>query len=350
MEKLENIVFDNEDRELFLVDDLQLKADAIRYSILPKMQVVMNYAVNQIDKIYGVNVFDDCMIAQAPHYRLRKRVYDIKKNYQYARISIRGQRKYGKWNGIKRPDGDEPQLASFSLEIQLVKDGLFILLNNSSQLISTASHKKIFDFLSKYDFAIDNIQKVARVFENRLESENDWLIDNKKWLAAKFKKKDFDISMLSDFITYPIGYDKLKGVIDRLSLLYPIFNSYIQIAKGEKIEFKNLITKANSWWLRRHKEVVMDKVNSVDVDLNLVKIKAETKIKVMPGIRWQVFQRDNWRCVACGRGAQAEVILHVDHIKPRSKGGRDEIDNYQTLCDICNIGKSNKDETDLRAS
>ena len=55
-----------------------------------------------------------------------------------------------------------------------------------------------------------------------------------------------------------------------------------------------------------------------------------------------------WRCVSCGRCAADGIILHVDHIIPRSKGGNNHIDNYQTLCDKCNIGKSNKDDTDLR--
>ena len=50
------------------------------------------------------------------------------------------------------------------------------------------------------------------------------------------------------------------------------------------------------------------------------------------------------------RGAENNIILHVDHIIPRSKGGKDEMTNYQTLCDICTIGKSNKDDTDLRES
>ncbi len=44
----------------------------------------------------------------------------------------------------------------------------------------------------------------------------------------------------------------------------------------------------------------------------------------------------------------SDLILHVDHIIPRSKGGKDELDNYQTLCHICNIGKSNKNDTNLR--
>ncbi|WP_346433177.1 HNH endonuclease [Sphaerotilus microaerophilus] len=70
----------------------------------------------------------------------------------------------------------------------------------------------------------------------------------------------------------------------------------------------------------------------------------------MPALRWQVFQRDRWKCVACGRGSHDDVILHVDHILPRSRGGTDSLDNFQTLCDRCNIGKSNRDDTDLRSA
>ena len=210
MEKLENIVFDKEDQELFLIDDLQLKAQAIRNSILPKMQVVMNYAINQIDKVYGVNVFDDCMIAQAPHYRLHNRVGDVKKDYQYARISIRGQRKFGKWNGIKKANGEEPQLTSFTLELHLVNNGLFILLSHDGKFLSKNSYKKVFDFLAKNDSVVNTIQKTARVFDNRVHAKSDWLTNNKEWLEAKFKSGDFDTSIFSDPIAYPIGYDQLN--------------------------------------------------------------------------------------------------------------------------------------------
>jgi 5-methylcytosine-specific restriction endonuclease McrA len=76
---------------------------------------------------------------------------------------------------------------------------------------------------------------------------------------------------------------------------------------------------------------------------------AARRVRVMPALRWQVFQRDRWKCVACGRGSHDDVILHVDHILPRSQGGTDSLDNFQTLCDRCNIGKSNRDDTDLRS-
>ncbi len=58
-------------------------------------------------------------------------------------------------------------------------------------------------------------------------------------------------------------------------------------------------------------------------------------------LRFAVLQRDRFSCVACGRSPakSREVVLHVDHIRPVSKGGKNEIKNLQTLCFDCNIGK-----------
>jgi predicted restriction endonuclease len=60
-------------------------------------------------------------------------------------------------------------------------------------------------------------------------------------------------------------------------------------------------------------------------------------------LRFQVLKRDNFSCVQCGASPakNQKVILHIDHIKPWSKGGKTEISNLQTLCQDCNLGKSN---------
>ena len=45
----------------------------------------------------------------------------------------------------------------------------------------------------------------------------------------------------------------------------------------------------------------------------------------------------------CGRSPAKDmnIELHVDHIMPYSKGGETVIENLQTLCSDCNLGKSN---------
>ncbi|MBA3003530.1 MAG: HNH endonuclease [Desulfurivibrio sp.] len=37
------------------------------------------------------------------------------------------------------------------------------------------------------------------------------------------------------------------------------------------------------------------------------------------------------------------LIFHVDHIELWSKGGETVLENLQTLCSVCNLGKSNND-------
>lgn len=59
-------------------------------------------------------------------------------------------------------------------------------------------------------------------------------------------------------------------------------------------------------------------------------------------LRFLVLKRDNFKCCACGASPakNPSVELHIDHIIPWSKGGETTIDNLQTLCSKCNLGKS----------
>jgi hypothetical protein len=60
-------------------------------------------------------------------------------------------------------------------------------------------------------------------------------------------------------------------------------------------------------------------------------------------LRFRVMQRDHFTCCACGASpAKATgVELHVDHVVPWSRGGETILENLQTLCVRCNLGKSN---------
>ena len=57
--------------------------------------------------------------------------------------------------------------------------------------------------------------------------------------------------------------------------------------------------------------------------------------------RFKIFERDRFTCQYCGK-KPPEVILHTDHIYPKSKGGQDDELNLITSCRDCNLGKKDK--------
>ena len=60
-------------------------------------------------------------------------------------------------------------------------------------------------------------------------------------------------------------------------------------------------------------------------------------------IKEHYFGKQKGVCLGCGTHYDYK-IFHLDHRKPRSKGGRDEKENLQLLCGSCNSRKGAKDE------
>lgn len=75
-------------------------------------------------------------------------------------------------------------------------------------------------------------------------------------------------------------------------------------------------------------------------------IESSTKHKTSRNINWRlrfvVMKRDNFKCQKCGRSPATDptIVLHVDHKIAWANGGETVIENLETLCSVCNIGKS----------
>jgi len=68
-------------------------------------------------------------------------------------------------------------------------------------------------------------------------------------------------------------------------------------------------------------------------------------------LRVRILEWHECKCMMCGESPRVHgIIIHVDHIKPRSKYPELSLvfNNLQLLCEACNLGKSNKYETDWR--
>jgi 5-methylcytosine-specific restriction endonuclease McrA len=86
---------------------------------------------------------------------------------------------------------------------------------------------------------------------------------------------------------------------------------------------------------------------SSEAGIKSLKTKPATRHKTSRTINWRlrflVMRRDNFKCKMCGISPAMKpgTILVVDHIKAWSEGGETVMENLQTSCEKCNIGKSN---------
>jgi len=64
-------------------------------------------------------------------------------------------------------------------------------------------------------------------------------------------------------------------------------------------------------------------------------------MSVKASLRFEVLKRDRFTCCYCGKTG-GETLLEVDHVVPKSAGGKDAIDNLLTACLECNRGKGSR--------
>lgn len=64
-------------------------------------------------------------------------------------------------------------------------------------------------------------------------------------------------------------------------------------------------------------------------------------------LRFRVLKDAKGRCALCGTTKEMSP-LDIDHIVPRSQGGKTKFENLQVLCARCNRAKGNKDRTDFK--
>lgn len=68
---------------------------------------------------------------------------------------------------------------------------------------------------------------------------------------------------------------------------------------------------------------------------NRKKNKKKYRRKIEEETRINVLKRDKEKCVICGNNSR----LHIHHKIPVSDGGTDDLDNLETLCDLCHAEK-----------
>ena len=66
------------------------------------------------------------------------------------------------------------------------------------------------------------------------------------------------------------------------------------------------------------------------------------EVSINPTKRLAIMLRDDLQCYNCEKGIEDGVILGLDHVIPRSRGGKNTARNLITCCNICNSKRGNK--------
>jgi 5-methylcytosine-specific restriction endonuclease McrA len=170
------------------------------------------------------------------------------------------------------------------------------------------SVKVFIDQRSKYPSRLDGRSERKKFLDNLHASIDRDLIEKKR-LARKARKQEKKIALMTE-------YQRLRDV------------------EQQFIEFRKKTAKKNKYPdAPQYKKGMGSDFYST---------------KEWRSLRWSVISKSNGCCSVCGKNnKQHGVILHVDHIKPRSKYPHLELDknNLQVLCEACNLGKGARAQT-----
>ena len=156
-----------------------------------------------------------------------------------------------------------------------------------------------------------------------------------------------------------------KAQAKMLGIEYPLVKGWFDLHKQKIIEdpkhFFSLSTEKRKLGkgqapkpkTKREKKKLIPPVPNGMAELlgkDFILSKAFYQSKEWKALRYSVLCDSKGKCELCGRSRKDGVILHVDHIFPRSTHWKIALNvgNLQILCDECNLGKSNKDCTDWR--
>jgi len=171
-----------------------------------------------------------------------------------------------------------------------------------------------------------------------------------------------DFSHLNPIDDSPQIIDKARNAVNQLKQLIEPH----QDIKNEEVEMADWREQCRQASLRRQKDLHDRKENETRhlaelsetrhlAELEAQQIKAAAKAESegfyqsyeWRSLRYDALEKYGRICRICGRTPEShDVVLHVDHIKPRSKNPslRLNIENLQILCEDCNLGKGVKDD------
>lgn len=230
---------------------------------------------------------------------------------------------------------------------KLINDANFQTIIRSKRYIYEREYsRKSYDRARAKDIIFyhldNNIDNIVNDIECSIENKKKWdnIIEQAKNIKIEIDESTINnlhfsknkYILIEDRIISKILENNTYYAINVLvKVFYTSSAGKVNISKDREIKYQEIIEFYNEW--KNGKKYATN-------------ARIERSI-LNDDIRYNVLKRDNYTCQICGATAKDGAKLHVDHIIPVSEGGKTTMSNLQTLCDRCNIGKSNKLDSDF---
>jgi 5-methylcytosine-specific restriction endonuclease McrA len=161
---------------------------------------------------------------------------------------------------------------------------------------------------------------------------------NDRDYVNEFRVYDRGEPIIQDYNTHLHLVDSLEIMADSLLEGINIISSFRRCFSCNELRIVNSI--ADKWICEscESRYSLGSRISNKSTDNKTHKSERE---KMTAKLRFQILERDNFRCKACGADPRKDdkVRLHVDHITPIALGGKTIEENLHTLCNNCNLGK-----------
>ncbi|MGI6701138.1 MAG: homing endonuclease associated repeat-containing protein [Christensenellales bacterium] len=200
---------------------------------------------------------------------------------------------------------------------------------------------------------IEDLKRVAKLLQKdsvTIDDYNQYGQFHATTLTRRFKSwfcclEKAELKMSRSLLN--ISDEDLFEEIERVWVCIGKQPSYAQMRDSSKYSVGTYEKRFGGW--RASLESFINYINSIDENSQEATDKTDVKFDnqhktsrtINLRLRFLIFSRDNFKCCACGASPAKDpsVELHIDHIIPWAKGGETVIDNLQTLCSKCNLGK-----------
>jgi hypothetical protein len=110
------------------------------------------------------------------------------------------------------------------------------------------------------------------------------------------------------------------------------------------VQYQSLLTSLNANINFYAKNACIDRILALQEQIKDLASRL-SRPSFSDSYRRELWERDEKKCYLCHKRIKNwdGKHMHVDHVRPRSKGGPDEVDNYRAVHPSCNRTKSDRD-------